>query len=224
MRPFLRDEALKPEVVKLFRDRLAPAAQAAFDAGVAALTAGDYRKAEASFKSAVGPDIDSTSLLVYLGVIYAANNDDAGGRRLADGALWRRRHPAAVRLVDAGTVAQAQPAGRAGSPRGSARKVAVRCAVHRAARGGVRDIRKGKGSGPAAGAVPGQEPGRCRSGARVGVEWLYQIHAAGRVVHDRRRRPEPRARLGRPLRERPAAGARQAVARRSSNASRADSC
>ena len=74
--PFRRDDALKPDVVKLFRDRLAPAAQAAFDAGVASLTAGDHRKAEASFKSAVGPDIDSTSLLVYLGAVYAANNDD----------------------------------------------------------------------------------------------------------------------------------------------------
>ncbi|HEY3043518.1 MAG TPA: hypothetical protein VGJ39_05820, partial [Vicinamibacterales bacterium] len=76
VRPFRRDDALKPEVVKLFRDRLAPAAQAAFDAGVTALTAGDYRKAEVSFKSGVGPDIDSTALLVYLGAVYAANNDD----------------------------------------------------------------------------------------------------------------------------------------------------
>ena len=60
----------------LFRDRLPSTAQAAFDAGVAALTAGDYRKAEASLKSAVGPDLDSTSLLVYLGAVYAANNNE----------------------------------------------------------------------------------------------------------------------------------------------------
>jgi uncharacterized protein HemY len=76
VRPFQRDEALKPEIVQMFRDRLAPAAQGAFDEGVKALAAGDYRKAEVSFKSGVGPDVDSTSLLVYLGAVYAANNDD----------------------------------------------------------------------------------------------------------------------------------------------------
>src|SRR5258705_9119446 len=59
VRPFQRDEALTPEVVKLFRDRLPPAVQITFDAGVTALASGDYRKAEASFKSAGAPDIDS---------------------------------------------------------------------------------------------------------------------------------------------------------------------
>ena len=42
-----------------------------------ALSAGDYDKAAASFKSGVQPDTDSTPLLAYLGVIYAATDDDA---------------------------------------------------------------------------------------------------------------------------------------------------
>ena len=54
--------------MKPFRDRLAAEAQAAFEAGLTALSAGDYAKAAASFKSGVQPDSDSTPLLAYLGV------------------------------------------------------------------------------------------------------------------------------------------------------------
>jgi VWFA-related protein len=183
-RPFLRDDALKPEVVKLFRDRLAPAAQAAFDAGVASFGAGDSRKAEASIKSAVGPDVDSTSLLVYLGVIYAANNDDRqavgawqtalfGGGDIPQLYAWLsqgqlRRHS----LPDAQEVLEEAHEKWPSDARFT---------------GPLATVYATFGKGKEAVLLLEQYLDRSTDdveAARVGVEWLYQIHAAGRVVHN----------------------------------------
>lgn len=183
VRPFRRDEAVKPEVVKLFRDRLAPAAQTAFDAGVRSLTAGDYRKAEASFKSAVGPDLDSTSLLVYLGVVYAANNDDVqavgawqtalfGGGDIPELYAWLtqgqlRRHS----LPDAEEVLEEAHEKWPSDARFTGPLAAV-----------YATFGKGKEAVLLLEQYVDKSPDDVEA-ARVGVEWLYQIHAAGRVVH-----------------------------------------
>ena len=180
VRPFQRDEALKPDVVNLFRERLAPAAQAAFDAGVASLTAGDYRKAEASIKSGIGPDIDSTTLLVYLGVIYAANDDDmqavgawqtalfGGGdipqlyAWLSQGQLRRHSLPEAKEILE--EAHEKWPS--------DARFTGSLAAVY-------ATFGKGKEAILLLEQYLDKSPDDVEA-ARVGVEWLYQIHAAGR--------------------------------------------
>ena len=53
-------------LLKVFRDRVAVSARESFDAGVTALGAGDYVKAEASFKAALATDAENTSVLAYL--------------------------------------------------------------------------------------------------------------------------------------------------------------
>jgi VWFA-related protein len=184
VRPFQRDEALKPEVVKLFFDRLAPAAQAAFDAGVKALTAGDYRKAEASFKSGVGPDFDSTSLLVYLGAVYAANNDD----RQAVGA-WQ------TALFGAGDI----PEVYAWLTQGQLRRHSLPDAQEVLEEAHEKWPSDARFTGPLAAVYATFGRGREAAllleqyldknrddveAASVGVEWLYQIHAAGHVAHN----------------------------------------
>ncbi len=184
VRPFRRDEALKPEIVNVFRDRLAATAHSAFDAGMVALTAGDYRKAEASFKSGVGPDIDSTSLLVYLGAVYAANNDDmqavgawqtalfgAGDLPqlyawLTQGQLRRHSLPEAQEVLE--EAHEKWPT--------DSRFTGPLAAVY-------ATFGKGKQAAALLEQYLEKNPDDIEA-ARVGVEWLYQIHAAGRVVHD----------------------------------------
>jgi len=185
VRPFPRDEALKPEVVALFRDRLPPSARAAFDEGVRALTAGDYRKAEVSFKSGIGPDIDSTSLLVYLGAVYAANNDDLqavgawqtalfGGEDVPELYSWLtqgqlRRHS----LPEAQEVLAEAYDKWPSDPRFTGPLATV-----------YATFGKGRDAALLLEKYLAENPADVEA-ARLGVEWLYQIHAAGRVVHDR---------------------------------------
>jgi len=83
-RPFDREQALKPDTLRLFDDRVPPPGKAAFSAGIAALQKRDYREAEVSFKRAIQPDADSASALVYLGVTYAA-----AGRDPQAASVWR---------------------------------------------------------------------------------------------------------------------------------------
>jgi tetratricopeptide (TPR) repeat protein len=75
-RPFRRDHALDAQTMQPFRDRLSAGVKAAFDSGVALLTAGDYAKAEAVLKSAIQPEVDSTASLSYLAVCFAASGHD----------------------------------------------------------------------------------------------------------------------------------------------------
>ena len=184
VRPFRRDEALKPDVVNLFRERLAPAAQDAFDAGVASLTAGDYRRAEASIKSGIGPDIDSTTLLVYLGVIYAANGDDmqavgawqtalfGGGdipqlyAWLSQGQLRTHSLPEAKEILEEAHEKWPSDVRFAGSL----------AAVY-------ATFGKGKEAILLLEQYLDKSPDDVEA-ARVGVEWLYQIHSAGHVAHN----------------------------------------
>jgi VWFA-related protein len=83
-RAFDRSEVARAATLQAFRNRVPLAARAAFDKGVEYLGAGDYPKAEASFKSAIDPETDSTAILAYLAACYAA----AGRDRDASGA-WQ---------------------------------------------------------------------------------------------------------------------------------------
>lgn len=75
-RPFSRQQAARRDVVEAFRGRVNPEAAEAFDRGVELLGDGAYGRAEASFKSAVQVDADSTAPIAYLGATFAAAGKD----------------------------------------------------------------------------------------------------------------------------------------------------
>jgi Tfp pilus assembly protein PilF len=76
MPAFQRDFAVRGETLAPFLDRLAPAVKTTFDQGVGFLASGDYSKAEASFKRAIDPDLDSTAPLTFLAACFAASGHD----------------------------------------------------------------------------------------------------------------------------------------------------
>ena len=80
-RPFNRTDLSRDDTLKAFRERVAVSAREAFDAGVSAISDGNFPIAEASFKAALGTDAENTSVLAYLAAVFAAagRDDQASG-------------------------------------------------------------------------------------------------------------------------------------------------
>jgi hypothetical protein len=184
-RPFQRDEALRPDVLRPLRDRVSPGVQAAFDEGMSALSAGDYGRAAARFKSGVEPDTDSTPLLAYLGVIYAATDDDrqaagawqtalVGGDDLPQLYAWLSQALLRMRsLPEAGEILEEAIEKWPSDPRFTAPLASVYATFGRG-REAVLLLEQ----------YLEHRPDDIEA-ARVGVEWLYQINLAGQIVHNR---------------------------------------
>jgi VWFA-related protein len=183
--PFRRDEALKETTLETFRSRLAPEMKEAFDKGVAQLAAGDYIRAEMSFKAAVQPDADSTAALAYLAACFAASGHDteaasAWQTALVDGSdvpqLYQWLGDALLRthaLAEARSVLE-EAVGRWPADARFTRSLAFVYASFGKGREAVRTLERHIGSAP-----PDADA------LALGVEWIYQIHAAGGVVHNR---------------------------------------
>jgi VWFA-related protein len=183
--PFRREHVLAAGTVKQFRDRVPSSASAAFDSGVALMAAGDYPKAESAFKRAIGPDVDSTSSLVYLGACFAAAGRDAEATSvwqtaLADGgdlpqvyewlgdALRRVHDMAGARTVYEEAITKWPLDARFTKP------LALVDATFGRGRDAVRTLERYLAS----------QPGD-RDALFLGVEWIYTVRAAGGVVHNR---------------------------------------
>ena len=79
VRPFRREDVVQGETLQQFREIVASSARQDFDAGVTSLTAGDFAKAEQSFKSAqraTSVNGNGTAPLTYLAATYAASGHD----------------------------------------------------------------------------------------------------------------------------------------------------
>jgi VWFA-related protein len=76
-RAFRREQALQPQALQPFLERVPESTKPAFEQGVAELDKANYAAAEISFKRAIRPDVDSTSALAYLAVVMAAAGRDA---------------------------------------------------------------------------------------------------------------------------------------------------
>jgi VWFA-related protein len=90
-RGFNPNELSRKETVASFRAHVPESALPAFDKGVQFLSNGAYADAEATFKSAIDPDTDSSALIAYLAAVFAAagNDTEAAGAwqtALIDGA------------------------------------------------------------------------------------------------------------------------------------------
>ena len=165
--------------------RLAPGVKAAFDKGLSQLAAGDYPHAEASFKAAIQTDADSTAPLAYLAVCFAASGHDteaasAWQTSLVDGSdlpqIYHWLGEALLRmhaLAEARSVLE-EAASRWPSDVRFTRPLAFVYASFGKGREAVRTLERYISAGHAESDV-----------FALGVEWIYQIHAAGGVVHNR---------------------------------------
>jgi VWFA-related protein len=182
---FVRDQAVDEATLAPFRERVAPATKAAFDQGVVFLAAGDFTKAEQSFKKAIDPDGDSTAPLALLAASFAGAGKDheaasAWQTALVDGTDFAQIYvwlsEALLRTHDFG---------------------AARAILEEAADKWPTDTRFTKPLAMLYGTFGrGREAVRTlerylddrqddRDGYFYAVQWLYTVHAAGAVVHSR---------------------------------------
>jgi VWFA-related protein len=183
-RPFNRDEALKPDTIRPFEERVPPPGKSAFTAGIAQLQKRDYREAEVSFKRAIQPDADSSSALAYLGVTYAASGHDpqaasvwrtsmAGADDLAQVYVWL-----GDALIRTKALGEARPileeaVERWPMDRRFARPLAMVYATFGKGVDAVRLLDQALRDNPSD-----------QSSLFKCIEWIFNTHRAGQVVHD----------------------------------------
>jgi VWFA-related protein len=186
--PFRAEDALKPATLEPFRARLAPAAKEAFDKGLASIAAREWVAAERSLKAAIQPENDSTAALSYLAVCFAATGHDteaasAWQTALVDGsdvpqiyqwlseALMRTHDLAAARSV------LEEASGRWPADTRFVRPLAMLFAAFGKGREAVRTLERYIAPGATGHADP--------DSLSMAVEWIYHVHAAGALVHNR---------------------------------------
>ena len=186
MKPaFQRDRAVDKATLEPFRARVPENARAAFDQGVAFMTAGDYVHAEQSFKKAIDPDIDSTAGLAYLAASFAASGHDvqaasAWQTALVDGTelsqIYQWLGDALIRTHEYGEARAIleEAAGRWPSDRRFTKPLAMLYATFGKGREAVRTIERYLSDQP-----------DDADALYVALEWLYHVRSAGAVVHNK---------------------------------------
>ena len=184
---FHRDQAVDPETLAPFRERTPADTKGAFDEGLGFLAAGDYTKAEASFKRAIQPEVDSTAALTYLAVAFAAAGRDvqaasAFQTALVDGEdlpqIYDWLGAALMRTHDLGAARAIleEAAGKWPSDQRFVKPLAMLYATFGRGREAVRTLERYLA-----------EHTDDRDAHYFAVQWFYTIHSSGAVVHDRRR-------------------------------------
>jgi VWFA-related protein len=182
-RRFNASEVSRKETVQSFRAHVPEKALAAFDKGVQAFSAGSYPEAEATLKSAIDPDTDSSAIIAYLAAVFAA----AGNDEQAAGA-WQ------TSLVDDSDFPQVYD-WLAGSLLRTHDLSTARSMLEEAVSKWPSDVRFARPMALVY-ATLGQGLEAMRSLERhlaankddvdslfMGVEWIYQLHAAGVMLH-----------------------------------------
>jgi Tfp pilus assembly protein PilF len=169
--------------LKPFRARVTASARKDFEAGITFLKAGDYPKAEASLKRAIRPDADSMAAMAYLAATFAASGHDQEAS-----AVWQ------TALIDGNSFPQiydwlAQALIRS-RQLGEAREI-----LEEAIGKWPSDPRF---TWPLATVYAAQGEGsdalsilerylvarpNDRDALESGLEWIYQAHASGRILH-----------------------------------------
>ncbi|HEY7289421.1 MAG TPA: VWA domain-containing protein [Vicinamibacterales bacterium] len=182
---FGRDAAIDTDTLAVFRERIPSETKAAFEQGVSYLAAGDYPKSEAAFKRAIQPEVDSTSALAYLAVVFAAAGRDvqaasAFQTALVDGddipQIYDWLGGTLMRTHDFGEARAIfeEAAAKWPSDIRFAKPLAMLYATFGKGREAVRTLERYL-----------SETKDDREAYYYGVQWLYTLHAAGAVVHSR---------------------------------------
>jgi VWFA-related protein len=182
---FQRDAAVDETTLAPFRERVAPSVKTAFDQGVVFLASGDYPKAEASFKKAIEPDVDSTAPLAFLAASFAAAGKDheaasAWQTALVDGTdypqiyLWLS--DALLRTHDFGAARAIleEAAGKWPADSRFNKPLAMLYGTFGRGREAVRTLERYL-----------EDRQDDRDGYFYAVQWLYTVHAGGALVHSR---------------------------------------
>lgn len=182
---FRRDHAVNASTLEPFLARVPERVKASFQQGVTLLAAGDYPKAEASFKRTIDPDGDSTAGLVYLAVAFAASGHDpeaasAWQTALVDGTdlpqIYHWLAEALMRTHDYGearTILE-EAVGQWPSDARFTKPLAMLYATFGKGREAVRTLQRYLAEQP-----------RDVEALYLAVEWLFRVHSAGAVVHNR---------------------------------------
>jgi VWFA-related protein len=184
-RPFNREDALKPATLRLFEERVPPAGKGAFTEGIAHLQKRDFKDAEASFKRAIQPDADSSGSLAYLGVTYAAAGKDAqaasvwrttmaGADDVAQVYVWLSDALIRVKALGEARPVLEEAAGQWPMDARFARPLALLYATFGKGLDAVRLLDQSIRDNPS------DQPSLF-----LGVSWMFNVHRAGFVVHDR---------------------------------------
>jgi len=182
---FRREQAVAAGTLTKFRERLPDQTKTAFEQGVSLLASGEAMKAATSFKQAIQPEVDSTAALAYLAVSFAASGQDlqaAGAFQTAlvdgddvpqiydwlGGALMRNHDYGAARSIFEEAVAKWPSDHRFTKP------LAMLYATFGRGREAVRTLERYL-----------SERTDDRDAYYYGLQWLYTVHSAGAVVHNR---------------------------------------
>ena len=182
---FQRETATHPETLEPFIARVDDSAKTTFRQGVSFLTAGDFTKAEASFKQVINPDTDSTAPLAYLAASFAASGHDieaasAWQTALVDGtdlpqiyewlggALMRNHAYGEARAI-LEEAAEKWPADTRFT-----KPLAMLHATFGSGREAMRTLERYL-----------EERRDDRDAYYMAVQWIYLVHAAGAYVHNR---------------------------------------
>jgi len=185
LRPFVKSDVLKGDLVKSMRERTAPAAIPGFDAGLEALASGEYEHAEIALKDAIKLDSESPALVAYLAAAFAAGGHDreaAGawqtalinGSDVSDLYVWLtdalfRMHD----LLQARTILQEAVTKWPDDPR-FAKPLALTYATFGQGPEAVRMLERHLSA-----------DGNDREALMMAVEWLYHLRLMGAVAHSR---------------------------------------
>src|SRR5581483_8476676 len=182
---FETEVATHPDTLEPFVARVDASNKAAFEQGLALLTAHDYPKAEEAFKRAINPDTDSTPALAYLAATFAA-----AGRDIQAAGAWQ------TALVDGTDFAQIYDWLAGALMRNHALSEA-RTILEEAVGKWPNDVRFTKplamiyatfGSGREATRTLERyldERRDDRDASFMAVQWIYLVHAAGAYVQNR---------------------------------------
>jgi VWFA-related protein len=182
-RGFNVGDVSRKDTVQSFRARVPDKALPAFDKGVQALSSGSYPEAEATLKSAIDPDTDSSAIIAYLAAVFAAVGND----QQAAGA-WQ------TALIDGSEFPQVYE-WLAGSLLRTRDLSTARSMLEEAVSKWPSDSRFARPMALVY-ATLGQGPEAMRALERhlaahkddieslfMGVEWIYQLHSAGVTLH-----------------------------------------
>ena len=184
MKPeFQPEAALEEETLAPFRERVAANVKAEFDQGIVHFEAGEWAKAELSFKRAIEPEGDATAPLAFMAAAFAASGHDreaasAWQTALVGGTdfpqIYQWLGDALLRTHDFGEARAIfeEAVGKWPTDVRFTKPLAMLYGTFGKGREAVRTLER----------YLEEEP-EDRQAYLYAVQWIYTVHASGAVVH-----------------------------------------